>query len=476
MRLPGDKSLRLGVMVVGALVVLGIAAAAWPHVGLPPVKDWSLKDWWKKPAPGSSSADAPHESSAELVPGKPDTLRLPPEVVKRLGVQTAKARRATETRPLELSGSLVLDPSHLARVHSRFPGEVVEIADAAGTSESSSPLKTVSRPLRYGDHVAKGQLLAVVWNTDLGNKKSDLVDAISQLRVDEQWLTAQTKVYNEGAASEATWRQAKRNVETDLNRVAAAERTLRVWRVPEEEIQAVKQEAARIVQRQGKRDPEKEKAWARVEVRAPFDGVIVEKNVAFGDIVDTSSDLFKVANLARLTVWAHVFEEDLPALQNLTPEQRKWKVRLQAEPTAPPLVGTIDVIGYVIDPNQHTAVVMGQVDNPEGRLRSGQFITAIVDLPPSPGEVALPTPALVEDGVTSVVFVQPDLDKPVFTQQQVAVARRGREVIHLRSHLRPEEEKKGIKALPPGTPIVTAGAVELKAALEDLQATAKQPK
>ena len=59
MRLPGDKSLRFGVIVLGVLAVVGIAAAAWPHVGLPPVRDWSLKDWWKKPAPIARITNSP---------------------------------------------------------------------------------------------------------------------------------------------------------------------------------------------------------------------------------------------------------------------------------------------------------------------------------------------------------------------------------------------------------------------------------
>ena len=60
-------------------------------------------------------------------------------------------------------------------MRSRFPGEVVQIGAA---QEQSNSLQTTSRPLRYGDRVTKDQLLVAVWNTDLGNKKNDLVDAL----------------------------------------------------------------------------------------------------------------------------------------------------------------------------------------------------------------------------------------------------------------------------------------------------------
>src|SRR5437763_892079 len=81
----------------------------------------------------------------------------------------------------------------------------------------------------------------------LVGKKSQLVDALSQLRLDEEnrerYLAAGT------AIPEATVRQARRSVETDRIAIATAERTLRSWRLTEEEVDAVKAEAERIRQR-----------------------------------------------------------------------------------------------------------------------------------------------------------------------------------------------------------------------------------
>src|SRR5262249_40050398 len=157
-------------------------------------------------------------------------------------------------------------------------------------------------------------------------------------------------------------------------------------------------------------------AWARVEVRSPQDGVILEKNVAQGDLVDTVTDLFKVADLSRLIFWAHAYEEDLPILQAL-PRGSPWTVRLPSRPGEPSR-GELERVGEVIDPNQHTALVCGRVDNVSGQLRVGQFVTAEVELLPSPGEVEVPTTGLVEDGRASILFVQPDPSKPVFVRRR----------------------------------------------------------
>ncbi len=460
---------RLLGLCIGLVLLVGIAAAAVPLVGLPPVKDW-LKKSGPETTPTNESA-----SAAELVTGSTETLRLPDEVARRLGVHTAPVKTADALRPLELTGSLNWDVNRLAPVRSRFPGEVVEIATVEPESTHLAAAGVKPRELRYGDRVQKGQLLAVVWNADLGNKKSELIDNLSLLAMHRPVLDRLERLQEQGVATPAQVEAANRDAETDKIKIAAAERTLRSWRVPEEEIQAIHDEARRLADKKAKRDAEKEKGWARVEIRAPFDGVIVERSVNTHNIVDTATDLFKISDLDHLTVWAQAYEEDLPALRALRPDRRRWQIRLQSEPNAKPSPGTIDVIGYAVDPNQHTAVVTGQVDNPkdpasgEYRLRVGQFITATIELPPPEGEVVIPTTALVDDGRESIVFVQPDANQRVFRQRRVAVTRREEKAVYVKTVPTPEEEKAGIEGLKPGEQVVTNGNIELKAALEDLQ-------
>ena len=75
---------------------------------------------------------------------------------------------------------------------------------------------------------------------------------------------------------------------------------------------------------------------------------------------------------------------------------------------APSIEGPIEEIGYLIDANQHTAVVKGYIENRDRKLRAGQFVSATVNLPPPPNVVEVPLTALAEDGKQSFVFVQPD--------------------------------------------------------------------
>jgi cobalt-zinc-cadmium efflux system membrane fusion protein len=420
---------------------------------------------------------------AELVTGRRDTISVPADVLHSLAVQTAPAIQATEHLPLVLRGSLAFDADRLVRVRSRFAGEVVEIGK---TSEGTGAFATVPRPLRHGDRVKKNELLAVVWSKDLGEKKSEYVDALSQLRVDQETLKRFEDLYREGGIPEGQLRQQRRAVETGLVAVNRAEQTLRVWRLTDEEMQELRDEAEKIRQRGGKRDAEKERSWARVEVRAPFAGVLVEKNVTLGDLVDTSTVLFQVANLDVLSVFAHAYGEDLPALRALPKDERRWTVRITSDPSLPSMPGTIDTIGSVVDPTQHTALVSGRIDNPGGALRAGEFITATIELPPPAEVVQVPIGALVEDGDFHIVFVQPDPKKNEFTMRNVLVVQRRTDVAFVRWARRewlllsvpvPEAPLNPLvgalyelPSIEPYVRVVSSGALLMKGALDDLQA------
>ena len=320
-------------------------------------------------ADASTTADDPPK--LKLLPGDVPTVEIPPDVIKKLGMKTAEVVPYIAPGELKLDGTLFVDPSHLARVHARFPGEVMEI----GHCEPDNPK---SRPIRFGDRVKKDQLLAVVWCKDLGEKKSELIDSLLRWRLDVEVLKRLQTLAEKGATPEQKVRDAEHNRDSDWIAVSRARRTLSSWRLSDDEIKRIEQEADAIGAGRSGNSARAERDWSRVEVTAPMDGVVVEINANVGDIIDTTLDVMKVANLARLRVQCQVYEEDLARLEALEPGQRLWTVHLGADPDAKPLSGAggFDQIGRIIDPNQHTAQVMGWVDNPGERLLIGQFVTA----------------------------------------------------------------------------------------------------
>jgi cobalt-zinc-cadmium efflux system membrane fusion protein len=453
------------------LVILMAMAVAFGGVKLP----------WTTPVAEQAEPPAKEALAVELV--KPNSLLVPEEVRNSLGIrqgnvdQIAVAEKPIRTRPLVMPGSTALDPARLIRVRVRFaPADVVEIGKIDDPHGSPGHVPPLRRDLQAGDPLKKGDLLAVLFSVDVGNKKNDLFDALSQLRLDEEVLKRAEA--RSAAVPEVFLLNARRNVQADINAVNRAENTLKTWAIPEEDIQAVRDEVKVVAGGQDRhaRDKERLKQWARVELKAPDDGFIIEQNVALHEtVVDNTTNLFQIAKVDPLIVLAAVPEDDLPDLQDLKSQTRnylRWTVHTVG---AQPIWGLVDDIGYLIDPNQHTAVVRGHIPNPKGLLRAGQFVTATVELLPPKNVVEVPISALVEDGKASIVFVQGDPRKPIYTLRHVQVTNRFDRTASVRcvpvtkgEELAPGEEpqpSRPAEALREGERVLTAGALELKTAL-----------
>ena len=144
-----------------------------------------------------------------------------------------------------MPGSTALDPARLIRVRVRFaPAEVVEMGKIDDPHSSPGNIPPLRRDLQVGDAVKKGELLAVLFSVDVGNKKNDLFDALSQLRLDEEVLKRAEA--HSAAVPEVFLLNARRNVQADINAVNRAENTLKTWAIPEDDIQAVREEVKNI--------------------------------------------------------------------------------------------------------------------------------------------------------------------------------------------------------------------------------------
>lgn len=403
----------------------------------------------------------------KLVPGKPDALVLSDDAVTAIHLETIAVAPARAPDPLRLPGQLGLDPNNLVPVHSRFAGEVVEIGTyEEKETDEHGKVTIVKRQLRYGDPVKRNQILAMVWSTDIGQKKSELVDAISKYELDRK-LLAKLESVGTDFVPRIQIETARRNVEADRIAITAAERTLRSWRLTNDEIREVRSEALQIVNQSP--DTAAARTWAELEIRSPIDGNLVEKNVNAGTIVDTNDDLMKVADLSRIQVLASVYEEDLPFLDRMRPEERHWEIDLKADAFDNRLPGKFETIGVAIDPYMHTGALIGWVDNAAHRLRTGQFVTATIKLPADPEMVEVPASALVEQGSTEAVFVETDAERHEVTRRIVAVTRPGQHWVFIRAQPNEKERAAGAQPLQVGEKVVMSGGLELNSELINLQ-------
>jgi cobalt-zinc-cadmium efflux system membrane fusion protein len=421
---------------------------------------------------GVISGFQPVFGTQERSRGDLSPLRLSPEQVSELGIRTAPAQaRARLSHLVREIGTIHYDDDGFHVIRSRFPGEILETA--------TTPDAGKKRALRYGDAVKKGQLLAVLWSKDLAERKSALVGALCKLHLSRETVERLRKLAAEGAVPIATLREAEQRVQADSCEVLTAERTLRLWKMSDEEIHGLKEEALRILKNESKRDAKTEAArCARVEIRAPADGTVIEINTSPGDLIDpvNSPPLFKIADLRRLRIQVRIPGQHELQLRRLLREgtSLKWKVSFPSELTeSSPL--ELNIHQFAPGSRGAGLLLIGYLDNTGGKYLVGQFVHVAIPLPQEGSnqasaqrsEVVVPASAVVDQSGAAFVVVQPDPRKPAFEARRVPVVRRGGGTVHLRARLLPGEERQGFQIVRPGESIVTAGATALKALIDD---------
>ncbi len=142
-----------------------------------------------------------------------------------------------------------------------------------------------------------------------------------------------------------------------------------------------------------------------LEVRAPFAGEIVERNVVRGALVEAGKSLFTLAD--RSTMWAML---NLPesALARVKVGQTV-ELRVESLP-GQMFTGKLTWIGAEVDEKSRMARARAEVANPDGLLKSRMFAQARILTRNAEGALLLPSSAIQRMEGKSYIFVKVEDD------------------------------------------------------------------
>jgi membrane fusion protein, copper/silver efflux system len=226
-----------------------------------------------------------------------------------------------------------------------------------------------------GDHVSKGQTLAVIYSPELYSAEQELVEALN--------------------FPDAVQRR---------NLVNAAKEKLSLWNLTPAQISV-------IVNRK--------KASPFVALKSNTTGTVINKSVNQGDYVNQGAVLFQVANLSRVWAVFQAYEDDLPFLKR----GESLSFTAQAVP-GKVFRGNVSFIDPVVDPNTRTAGVRVEVSNVGGMFKPEMFVTGVAHatLNRYEGRIVVPQSAVLWTGKRSVVYVKEQgMQQPTFEMRQVTL-------------------------------------------------------
>jgi cobalt-zinc-cadmium efflux system membrane fusion protein len=288
-------------------------------------------------------------------------IELSAEQITAAGIQLAEAKAQNISRGLPFPGEVRFDEDRTAHVVPRVPGVVESVA------------------VNLGQTVKKGQLLAVIASQQISDQRSEQAAAQRRLALARTTYEREKKLWQDKISAEQDFLQARQALQEAEIAVSNARQKISVL-------------SGSVVATGGN----------RYELRAPFDGVVVEKHLTPGEVVDESTAAFTLSDLSRVWVTFGVSPKDLNKVQV------GKAVTVSAPELNAEVVGSVAYVGSLLGEQTRTATVRVTLENPQGSWRPGLFVTALVATDSREAKVAVPETAIqtVEDKPT--VFVRTD--------------------------------------------------------------------
>jgi len=259
-----------------------------------------------------------------------------------------------------------------------FPANVE--ADPARTANVLPALtgKVTELKVGLGDHVNRGQLIAVIDSGDLAQASSDVVKAKDALNLAKKALDRAQGVKAAGGNAVKDLEAAQSGYNQALAEYDRAR--------------------TRLVAVGGEPDAQTTKP---MQVTAPISGYVTALSVAPGTYVnDPTAAMMTISNLDTVWITANVPESD----SGLVAKGQKVDATLVAYPNKV-FHGTVTFVNPVLQSDTRRDLVRVTFANSDGLLKPNMFATASIGIP-QPEQVFIPQSALLMNNDSITVFVE----------------------------------------------------------------------
>ena len=309
---------------------------------------------------GATASSAPAQPGAAGKSGATATkLALTDEQIRASGIQLHQAAAGELVTEVMLPGEIRFNEDRTAHVVPRVAGVVEEVRAT------------------LGQQVRRGQVLAVIASAAVSDQRSELAAASRRLELARVTFEREKKLWEAKITAQQDFQQAQAAVQEAEIAVTNARQKLAAV--------GVSANAA---------------LGNRFELRAPFDGTVLEKHVVLGEAVTDSTNLFTISDLG--TVWATF---NVPA-GNLQAVRVGERAIVRAPAMNAQVAGTVSYVGSLIGEQTRTAPARVVIANPQGAWRPGLFVNVAVAAGERRAALTVPSDAVQSIDGKPHVFVR----------------------------------------------------------------------
>lgn len=304
---------------------------------------------------------------AEEAPPPAGSFRPTPEQLKTLTIEAVGERAFQGIEVTD--GSIALNGDLTTPVFSPYSGRVTRV---------------IAKP---GDVLRKGAPLAAIDASEFVQAQNDLVAALAAEKLARATETRKHGLFDAQGGSLQDWQQAQADLATAEVALQAVRNRLKILGKSDAEIEALQNS---------------DHVDATVELPAPIDGVVVDRQVGPGQYVQAGAGtpIFTLADVSSVWLIANVREEDAPLIHKGQPVE----VRVTAFPNRT-FKARVTFVSATVDPNTHRLPVRAEIANTDGALKPQMFATFSIITSAGVQSPFVPEGAVVYDGAEARVYV-----------------------------------------------------------------------
>lgn len=328
------------------------------------------------------------DAAATKPAADPNLVTAPDSLLPQVKLEAVGTAPVSET--LRVAGRIDFDEQRVARIGAPVTGRVVDL---------------LANP---GDSVRAGQALAQLHSVELGNAQLAYVKTAAQARLQAQAAERAKLLFNADVigAAELQRRESEFAIAQAEQRAAADQ--LRVLGVSTSSLDSIAKSGG---------------INSVSPVVATLSGVVVERKVAKGQVVQPADALYTVADLSRVWVIAQVPEA----------ESTQVKAGQQVQIEVPalgngPLTGKLIYVGDTVNSETRTVMVRTELENPKRELKPAMLATMLIQARPQE-RLVLPSAAVVREDNADFVFVSLGEKKFRLTSVKLGPEQNGRRVV-----------------------------------------------
>ena len=314
----------------------------------------------------SDNAEEHNEEHEEV---HSDIVTLSPESVEQINLRTVTVAFRPFSGTITIPAEVKTNQDNEAQIGSLVQGRVHQVF------------------ANVGDHVNVGQVLMTVEGLEVGEIKAGYLKARANYEYAKANYERQKKLFDEKIGSQKSLLESQSEFEKAEAEYRAEDKKIHSVGLSDEDVM--------------KEKDGDEHTSGTLPIKSLISGLVVERNVVIGQLVDATTTAFKIINTGNVWIDGQIYEKDLGVI-NLNSKA----VFVTASDRQTKVEGRIIYLGQTVDDKTRTILIRGEFKNPGNKLKPQMFGELQISLSSDAKAILVPEESVVREASESYLFVQ----------------------------------------------------------------------